>query len=292
MVKALTVVRPVSKFSRGLLALLLLALLIFPAPVRGQEAYGSENYGGCDYQVDCPATVTSTTTSTSSTSATASTSDTTNVVLNVLSDFFTETGASVSDLSVGDVVEFCIGKTTVFQSCDATSETRHTATIKSIDLAAGVVVLTIASITTDYTFTLDTPKLVDVNGDGVDDLEVTLTSLAASAATITYRNIESDQTVTTTDDGKASENGAVDEGSGSYWLIWVAAVIGFLILLWALIAFFKKRGGSDKGSGYGTGTMGNSSAGGKGSSNTSSNASVTSSEPNTFIPTDVPPTVG
>lgn len=257
MAKAHTDARP--SIFRQLLALLLLALFLFPVPAAAAP-YGADSYGDCKFQDGCPATTTggatttigaggSTTTPTSTTGTsddTVTTGTGTTVILNSFEDFFSSTGIDVADLKVGDVVGFCIETTTVFEVCDFTKITYHTATLKSINLGAGTVVITIASTPTDYTLYLVTPLKIDIDKDGTDDIQVTLTNLSATTADINFRSLAVATPLETKDIPKATE------ASSLSWLWWLLGVLGFL----SIIAIFKKRKGGDSGSGYGSGPMG------------------------------------
>lgn len=288
MVKALTAVKLKSIFRSSFLSLIL-SVVFLPSTALAVP-YGSGSYDACVYEDGCPVVTTGSTTATTTTTGSSSGEDETSpiAVLNTFEDFFSATGKDVAGLVVGDFVELCIGKTTIFQACDSTNDSFYTVTVKSIDLSTDTVVVTIAS--TDYTLTLDTPLKIDIDSDGTDDIEVTLTDLTATTADINFRSLESStptvEEVSGTDE--TDDSAGPTETSNLSWLWWSFGGVSFLGLLAFIIAIImKKRGGGAGGAGYGSGPMGDSSAGGGGGGSTTSNATVTSFAPSTFIPTEV-----
>lgn len=286
--------RRVSAVFAGLFVALSAVLLAMPSLAKA-STYGSGNFGGCKYQDGCPVASTSNTGSQTANSTSSVTADgTTTILINGYSEFFTETGKTLTDLEVGDVIEFCIGASTIYQACDSTKDTHHAATVKSIDLDAGSVVLTIGAALGDFTLVLSSAKKLDIDGDSVDDIEITLTALTATTANITFKNLV-DTTIATSTPPTSSVDTTEEteaESPSRSWLWWLLGIIGGLLLLWILIAILR-RSDDDNNSSFGSGSSSESSSGkGKSSDTSSSNftASYTPDSHIPMIPTVVSPT--
>lgn len=267
MVKVLTAVR-LSSIFRQTLATVALALLVLPASTIAAP-YGSDGYGDCEFGDGCAAETTTDEIATD-----------TVTVLNTFESFFTTSGTNIADLVVGDRVDFCINTTSILQVCGATEDTRYAANLKSINLSIGSVVMTIASTQADYTLFLNTPLRIDIDNNGSDDLELTLTGLLGTTADITFRNlgitISAPPSDIITTDEVAPKTAKSSDLSWLWWSLSSTGVLALLAIIWAII---KKRGGGG-GTGYGSGPMGDFTSGGDPSNMSSSNSSA----PTTFTP--------
>lgn len=296
MARLLTVAR--SLLLRQTLALLLIVALLFPATALA-TTYGSGAYGACEFEDGCASTAGGGSTTTTSTNSTSTDDDTdsegsdSTIILNSFEDFFSSKGKDVSNLEADDVVALCIGKSSIFDVCDSTKESFHTATLKSLNLGAGTVVITIASTPTDYTLALDTPMKIDIDKDETDDIEATLTEMAATTADINFRSLDTSTPTTTETTDTAEDTPKATESSSLSWVWWLLIGIGLLaLLLFVLVAFFKKKRDDDDngtGSNYGSGQMGNSNSGGSPSNTTSSNITPSTFATENYIPTNHSP---
>lgn len=220
-------------------------------PIAVAAPYGCGNYGSDAYQNNCPTPPSSTPSSSSSSPDTADSSEPTEVampegetviVLNVYEDFFTETGITVTQLEVGDVIAFCIDSESAATGCTEDKIDHHTATIKKIDLSDPenpVITITFASSPFDVDFKKGETKKIDLDKDGTEDVEVTFVDLVDGHPIVTMKKINPLGTNTSTPETTTAED---TSGSNDMWL-WVIGIGSALCAIFALaiVARHKKR---------------------------------------------------
>ncbi len=209
------------KISLALANILILLGLLF-APLRAVLAstYGSGSYGMCAYSQGCSSsggtTITTTTTPTSSTGS--------SILLNDFSGYFQSSGVTL-DLKVNQVIYFDV-------TVNGVSE-RHSITIKKI--GPDCVVLTLASTPYDVTLCVGDTKQYDVNGDGVNDIEISLNSISTNGkANLTFRALKPPST-------PAPAAAAVEKHHNWLWLIVSIAFIVVALGLFFWLAMRRKN---------------------------------------------------
>ncbi|HSX45359.1 MAG TPA: hypothetical protein VLF39_04635 [Candidatus Saccharimonadales bacterium] len=208
----LTQIRKIRNFLVTSLLAAVLGGLFFVPPHVWASTYGSGNYGNCTYSAtnssnsDCPSS--------------------NNILLNDFSEYFSSTGKQLV-VSVGQVIYFDV---------TTNGQTQH----KSITIKA------IASDHVDITITLDSTNLndrinvgqtksYDVNGDGKDDIWITVNSVNGNKATMTFRGVLGTETSNT-------NKAAVLPGTkGAAWWIWMLASLALIILGIIIFIILKRR---------------------------------------------------
>ena len=185
--------------------------------------YGSGNYGACSYQDGCAVSRESD----SETEVVELEPDQTELVLNTYDAFFVDAGITITDLKVGDVLNFCLSS----NSCSETKTDFHTITIKALDLSnpeKPVITLTFASSPFDVTFVKGDSKKIDVNQDGTNDIEVTFVDVVDGHAILTTKNLSKTSSV------DSGNNDTVVQKSNNTW-VWVAGALLVIIVLFIII---------------------------------------------------------
>ncbi len=220
-----------------LLAVSALFGFAFTSPVLAAP-YGCGTYGSESYQANCPAP--SATPSSSGGTGTptieAPAGDNTVIILNTYEDFFNDTGITVTNLEVGDVLGFCIDTGTV--GCSATEADFYSATIKSIDLSDSdnpILTITFAPTPFDVDFKKGETKKFDLDKDGTEDVEVTFVDFVDGHAIVTMKKINPSSTNTTAPNKTARNTTTTDESEASQSTVWLW-IIGVGATLCAIIA--------------------------------------------------------
>jgi hypothetical protein len=145
------------------------------------------------------------------------------------------------------------------QDTGSSSSESHTLTVREV--GSGYAVVTIASTPMSYTLKIATPKYVDLNGDSISDLKLTLNGVKRGIADITVTKVESgfaaartgDTTVADTPAPSSADDGpsvvstgdaedttettvpstAMDIPTWVYWLIVIVVVVAG-IAYWSL----------------------------------------------------------
>lgn len=201
--------------------------------------YGCGAYGSESYQANC-STPSSSSPSSSDGSETstikAPTGDNTVIILNIYEDFFKDTGITVTNLEIGDILGFCIETGVV--GCSSTEADFYSATIKKIDITDPenpILTITFAPTSFDIDFTKDEAQKIDVDNDGTEDIEVTFVDIVDGHPVVTMKNINPPSTVTTTRNTTTSNTAATDEDTESQSTVWLW-VIGAAATISAIIA--------------------------------------------------------
>lgn len=216
MVKVHTVHKRLKLFSLGII----LAIPGLLPGVATASNYGSGNYDGCSYQDGCAVSRESD----SETEVVELETDQTELVLNTYDAFFVDAGITITDLKVGDVLNFCLSS----NSCVETKTDFHTITIKALDLSnpeKPVITLTFASSPFDVTFVKGDSKKIDVNQDGTNDIEVTFVDVVDGHAILTTKNLSKTSSV------DSDNNDTVVQKSNNIWIWVVGAVLAIIVLL-------------------------------------------------------------
>lgn len=203
-------------------ASVVLAMIALLPGVATASNYGSGNYGACSYQDGCAVSRESN----SETEVVELEPDQTELVLNTYDGFFVDAGITITNLKVGDVLNFCLSSS----SCAEAKDDLHTITIKGIDLSnpeRPVITLTFASTPFDVTFVKGDVKKIDVNQDGANDIEVTFVDVVDGHAILTTKNLSR-----TSDTSSASDK-EVEKASSKAW-IWVAVAVAVVLLVFII----------------------------------------------------------
>ncbi len=177
-----------------------------------------------------------------SVSASSGSSKADTIVLNNLADFFSSSGVTITNLTVGEQLHLCISATAT-STCNSSSSNYHTITVKSIDLATNSVTLTFASTPFDVSFVLNQPQDVDLNHDGVNDIRVMLTGLTATTADFNFVDLLASSPVavsaqTTTPSHLTPAHAATPHRSALVW--WIGGG-GIAIILLLVVSQQRRR---------------------------------------------------
>ncbi|MBS3117726.1 hypothetical protein J4430_02500 [Candidatus Woesearchaeota archaeon] len=131
-------------------------------------------------------------------------------------------------------------------------QTTHKMTVTSV--TSDEVVVRIESDPIEVSLMVGESKRVDINGDGVDDLEVTLDSIENGVANITTKKLEEGAKVVVEEERKAAEEAAMEEPStgetptttppsagGSNTALIVTILVILALLVVAYFVFIKKK---------------------------------------------------
>ncbi len=175
-------VKLVNKLKYSIAVLLMIGSFVVTAPALA-STYGSSSYNQCNYNgIDCVKT--------SSTTADSATPAGSGTVINLdsFSSFTDGTGKSTT-VSEGTVFEFVFALDSPDKENPAAADSaantiteRHTITINSV--TADSVVITVASSPKQFTLKLNQPLLIDVDGNGSNDIGVEVTSLTPPTAVL------------------------------------------------------------------------------------------------------------
>jgi hypothetical protein len=156
------------------------------------------------------------------------------LVLNGFDDFFSEAGHLIENLKPGDVLTFCLVKTS---SCDD-NET-HTITVKNIDEANQTVTLTIASEPIDYTFDVNMPQRIDVDQDGKNDLLIELTGIGSQTASFRFRYLD-EAASQKPEPVISTDNSQVPKPKSQSKLLWILAMLPLIAVI-TVIVLLRRR---------------------------------------------------
>lgn len=128
--------------------------------------------------------------------------------------------------------------------------TKHTISFKTIDTTNNKVVLKISSVPVEITLGIGEMREVDINGDGMNDLSVTLEEIRGGKAEITIKKLEAGAEVIAREERKAAgveeevgveevEEIIPEEGIGVGNLILIIAIV--LIIIGVGYYFMKKK---------------------------------------------------
>jgi hypothetical protein len=199
------------------------AVSVFLPSVASASNYGAGNYSACNYQDGCAVSKDSD----SETQTVELESDTTRVVLNNYDAFFIDAGVTITNLKIGDILNFCI----ISSTCTETKTDFHTITVTNLDLSDPsnpVITLTFSSSPFDVTFVKGDVKKIDVNQDGTNDIEVTFVDVVNGHAILTTKNLSKTNNVVT------SADETVTQKTSKAW-IWAVAILITIITLFIII---------------------------------------------------------
>lgn len=190
--------------------------------------YGSGTYGECLYSQGCS------TTSQPSTHKSTETPGT--ILLNDYSDYFTDSGVTL-DLKAKQVVYYDV--------TDDNGTTRYKITIKFID--GNGIVVTLSPNGQDITLGIGDSFKYDANGDGQNDIQITLDNINGTKASINFKDLSV---------GTNIQPPSVNATTGHNWpLIIVSIILVLLGLIWFIIILFKRRRQDDDDKPSSSGTL-------------------------------------
>lgn len=196
------------------------SLTLLPAGVFA-ASYGGGVYGGCPYSQGCAPSAPAP--SSNSTATTPAADQTTPVVLNNFSEYFTDGGkqlslaagqsVSVDLLTGGSVKRFNIGIATVGDN---------------------YVNLTLPNGSSDNQLLIGQTKEYDLNGDGKNDIKITLNSISGGKANLTFGAVLGASSTVKPNNNQPS---TTSKSSHSWWLpilsgIAIVIAITIFIILW------------------------------------------------------------
>ncbi len=190
-------------------------------PVAWAAVYGGGNYGACKYSQGCSGS--SSTPSSSSPSSSTPSSSTSLILLNNYDNFFSVNGQQLV-LKAGQVLYFDV---------TANNETiRYSITINKV--TSNYVDLTISPGAIKLRFFVGDTKQIDVNGDGINDISITLNAIKNGKATFTFKVLGASTTTPTPAAAAATKK-------PNHWILIISLVaifVGLLIWLWL---FLRRR---------------------------------------------------
>ena len=156
------------------------------------------------------------------------------ILLNNFTSFLSGSGQTLYDLSEGQAVSF-----------DTAGGVSNTATITEI--GGDYVVITLATVPSGVHLNLGETKKIDVNGDGVNDIQMTLNSIIDGKADITFLQLTTANVTTLPKTGVTTTPIVTPTpvGTGSTVAVWWCAGLLVLSLLGvgAYFVYNKKHDG-------------------------------------------------
>ncbi len=223
----LTQIRKIRNYFVKLLLLGLIGGIIFPLQQVLASTYGSGGYNTCGYGTSCPSS--SSPTSSTSQPQTTNAAQPAQILLNDFSEYFTAAGKQLT-LETGQVVSIMI----------TVNGTTVTKTITIGTITADYVDVVIAESTGNNTvrFLPGDTKQFDLDGDGKNDIEITLTSITDGKANFVFKAVLGASTTTNT----AKPASVSTPTHSKSWIIWLVASLSLLILgMWFFIVLFWRR---------------------------------------------------
>ncbi|HSX53023.1 MAG TPA: hypothetical protein VLF90_01480 [Patescibacteria group bacterium] len=199
-----------------LATLMALILLIVPAHVLA-STYGSGGYSNCAYSTGCASSGSGSTPSSTTPAATQPTE----ILLNDFSDYFTSSGVQL-DLSVGQSVGLDM----------ITDGISHHYTITVSAIGDTYVDLTFSTVSLNGRTNVGETKEYDLNGDGKNDISITLNSIANGKANFTFKTVLG---ASTTTQPKNTTAAPASKPKGHSWLWLTFSIVAIVV---ALIIFF------------------------------------------------------
>lgn len=200
---------------------LVLSLFLLFMPMRVLAAtYGSGNYSTCTYSQGCPSSGTP--------------PSTTPILLNNYPEYFT---------AQGKIVTVSAGQILYFETTTRGTTLKHTITIKTI--GQDFVTFTIDNSTNQLTLHIGETQQYDVDGDGQNDIEITLRSIAGSIATMIFKNL-SNAPKTQSPVSTTPPLAINPKGTSHIWLWFSLSFIFLAFLIWFIIFWSRRRKHNDQ----------------------------------------------
>jgi hypothetical protein len=195
-----------------------LAILLVPAHVLASP-YGSGGYSSCTYNDSCASS--SSSSSPSSTTTTPTTDQPTQILLNDFSEYFTSSGKQL-DLSAGQSVSLDMVTDGVTQT--------YTITVGAIGDKYVDLIFSTASL--NGRINVGETKEYDLNGDGKNDIKITLNSIKDGKANFTFATVLGAST-TTTQPNLSTPKSVPEKGRS-----WLGIILSIVAIIIAALIFF------------------------------------------------------